>query len=140
MPFVFSHIILINIQNSANSVRPSLQNAKLHETKKYNHDRLNRSGRAQPAPFDSEFWGAQIIFHFSYFADPILNANRENPRKRVLEQILHFSTRRAARRVQYFYKIFGGPDWARVGGHFIQLYPTCISNAPTASRRRKKST
>ena len=89
MPFVFSHSTPTNIQNSANSVQPSLQNEKMHETSNTRHDLLNRSGRAQLAPFDSEFEGEQNFFHFSYFPDSILNAKRANPKIRVLEHFLH---------------------------------------------------
>ena len=118
MPIVFSYPAPINIQNSANSVQPSLQNGKMHETSNTRHDLLNRSGRAQLAPIDSEFQGAQIIFHFSYFPDSILNAKRANPKIRVLEHFLHFLTRRAARRVHSPADFRAFPDLPPVGGHF----------------------
>ena len=118
MPFVFSHPASTNIQNSANSVQPSLQNEKMHETSNTRHDLLNRSGRAQLAPIDSEFQGEQIIIHFSYFLDSILNAKRTNPKIRVLEHFVHFLTRRAARRVQSPTDFRAYPDSPSVGGHF----------------------
>ena len=119
MPFVFSHPASTNIQNSANSVQPSLQNEKMHETSNTRHDLLNRSGRAQLARIDSELRGEQKIFNFSYFPDSILNAKRANPKIRVFLHFVHFLTRRAARRVQPPADFRAFPDSSSVGGHFI---------------------
>ena len=39
-----------------------------------------------------------------------------------------------ARRVQYFYKIFGGPDRVPVGGHSINYFPYPKINRPATNR------